>query len=43
MTRPRRNAWRAHICDVVLDYLGAPSVAPASKAAAPRAARKRAA
>lgn len=47
MTRPRRHAWRAHICAVVLDYLGAlsaePAVAPAKKAAAPRAARKRAA
>lgn len=47
MTRTRRNAWRAHICDVVLDYLGAPPAAPAAasarNAAAPRAARKRAA
>ncbi|WP_225780833.1 TetR/AcrR family transcriptional regulator [Xenophilus sp. Marseille-Q4582] len=48
MTRPRRNAWRAHICDVVLDYLGAPAAGPAASpagkaAAAPRASRKRAA
>lgn len=51
MTRPRRNAWRAHICDVVLDYLGAPmfATAPAPDAGGAQAtparkpARKRAA
>jgi len=39
MTRTRRNAWRAHICDVVLDYL-APPPAAAKKKATPRAKAK---
>ncbi|RYY97806.1 MAG: TetR family transcriptional regulator [Comamonadaceae bacterium] len=39
MTRTRRNGWRAHICDVVLDYLRA----PAAEAAAPRAPARKAA
>ena len=45
MTRTRRNGWRAHICDVVLDYLRAPAAAEATTARAPAkkaAARKRA-
>lgn len=33
MTRTRRNSWRAHICKVVLDYLGAPAEAAEATAA----------